>query len=212
MEVKLISSYNSEVIAHIAASKCVAKEPSEKGFLHAIKSGHFAVLDHLPLTFEINGVSRSLLAQLTRHRLAAYCVESQRYRQVETHDQSWNIVPHTIESDPTRIAVYRHVMSQISDAYNMLIDLGVPKEDARYVLPEGCVTNLVMTMDASEFVHVCTLRLCNRAQWEIREMIRLCREAIKYVYPNVYKLAVPNCKKHGCLEERPCGKPWKESE
>jgi thymidylate synthase (FAD) len=97
-------------------------------------------------------------------------------------------------------------MTRIAGIYEDMIKDGIPKEDARMVLPNACFTSIVISMNARSFLEASTLRRCKRAQWEIREMFDKMRECIKTIYPTVYKLAVPNCEKNGCIEKKPCKK------
>ena len=88
---------------------------------------------------------------------------------------------------------------------------GIPNEDARIVLPNACFTSIIVSMNARAFLEAATLRTCNRAQWEIRQMFQLMRDSIKDIYPNVWKKCFPNCtKKCGCLETKPCGNPYEK--
>lgn len=192
-----------EFDGELAASMCVNKEPSSKGFQSALKSGHLAVTEFLPLTFKVEGISRACLAQLTRHRHVSFCVESQRYCKVNT-DKLWYVTPELLANNE----LFHNTMDIIADAYTKLIESGVRKEDARMVLPNACSTNLVMSMNAREFIHICNLRLCSRAQAEIRELFAQCKDRIKLIYPSIYKLCVPNCMTSvGCQEEHPCHNP-----
>ena len=142
-----------------------------------------------------------------RHRIASFSQQSQRYVPLE---RPTYVVPHTVESDPERAEIYGSLMDAVWNAYNRLTELGVPAEDARYVLPNGCTTNITITMNARELLHFFSLRCCNRAQWEIREMademLRLCRE----VSPTIFGKAGPPCVRGPCPEGKlSCGKPRK---
>ena len=96
----------------------------------------------------------------------------------------------------------------ISNLYNKMRELGIPNEDARMILPNACFTSIIVSMNARAFIEASTLRICNKAQWEIKQVFKDMRECIKEVYPTIYELAVPNCyKKHGCLEAVMCKTP-----
>ena len=104
--------------------------------------------------------------------------------------------------------VYEETMDGIWDSYSKLIGMGIPAEDARYVLPNGCTTNITITMNARELLHFFSMRCCNRAQWEIREMademLRLCKE----VSPVIFSDAGPACIRGPCPEgKKTCGHP-----
>jgi thymidylate synthase (FAD) len=154
-------------------------------------------------TFSVEGVSRSLTHQLVRHRIASYSQQSQRYVSLNTPDY---VVPEEIAKNPEAKKLYDDLMQNIWDTYNKLEDLGIIAEDARYVLPNACTTNITLTMNARQLMHFFTLRCCNRAQTEIRqladEMLKLCKEAC----PNIFAYGGPSCVRGPCPEgEKCCG-------
>ena len=102
-------------------------------------------------------------------------------------------------------------MEDIARFYNEMCSKGIPNEDARMVLPNACFTSIMVSMNARSLVEQCSKRLCNRAQWEIRQMFKLMRDSIRDVYPHVWEKCFPNCtKKCGCLEAKPCGNPYEK--
>lgn len=187
-----------------AAGKCVGKPGSIKGLQTAIRSGHLSVLEHACFTFDVDEVSRVLLAQITRHRIASFSVESERYVELE-EDQDF-IVPETIENSKHYQAVVDWMQRSVA-LYHTLVDDGILAEDARYVVPQGIETTFLVTMNARELRHFFELRRCNRAQKEIRdladEMFRQCRQ----VAPVLFGECGPGCMVAGCKEARPCGHP-----
>lgn len=218
MKVTLLASYTDETIAHKAAAICVDKydTASKTNLDSAIASKHFSVLEHLPMTFLITDVSRALTHQLVRHRIASYSQQSQRYAKVHTNNMDWFITPDSIKNSTyefnicntlskTPKDIYIGAMKDIAEIYDKLIEAGIPKEDARMVLPNACYSKIVITDNARAFIEQCEKRLCHKAQWEIQEMFKQMREAIKEIYPTVYKLAVPNCVNSTCTEAKPCG-------
>ena len=134
--------------------------------------GHMSPIEHASFTFSIEGVSRALLAQITRHRIASFSVRSQRY----VSEDSFNyIIPPAIEAlGAAAVARYVGQMDTIMDWYrDWQSALGrgeKSNEDARFILPNACETKMVVTMNARELMHFFELRCCNRAQWEIREV------------------------------------------
>ena len=211
MKVTLVNyAQQGEYLAHLGAAVCVDKldNPTEKGMLSAINSGHDSVLEHLPLTWVIEDVSRALTHQLVRHRIASYSQQSQRYAKVNTEEQ-WFIIPESVVSCSLNvISKYNSLMEDIARFYNEMCSKGIPNEDARMILPNACFTSIMVSMNARSFSEAATLRTCNRAQWEIRQMFKLMRDSIKDVYPHVWEKCFPNCtKKCGCLEAKPCGNP-----
>ena len=174
-----------------------------------IRSGHLSVIEHASFTFYVEGVSRSLLAQLTRHRIASFDVQSQRY--VSMKGRFACVVPPKIAAlGPEKEAEYLRQMETIGQWYEGWQEAfgGDPaaNEDARFVLPNACATRLIMTMNARELRHFFSLRCCERAQWEIRDlavrMLALCRQAAPVLFEN----AGPSCLSGPCPEgARSCG-------
>ena len=172
--------------------------------------GHESILEHVSFTFGIEGVSRVLLAQLTRHRIASFSVQSQRY--VSYENGFGYIIPESIKAlGEKAIQEFHRQMNQIENWYvewqQLLGNQGErSNEDARFVLPNACETRIVMTMNVRELRHFFSLRMCMRAQWEIRrmaeEMFKLCYETA----PNLFQNAGPACLRGKCPEgEKSCG-------
>lgn len=174
-----------------------------------IRSGHHSVLEHASFTFAIEGVSRALLAQLTRHRIASYSVQSQRY--VTFKGGLDHVVPPRIASDERHAAAFAAAVGQAKALYDGLVAAGIPAEDARYILPQASSTKLILTMNARELRHFFALRCCNRAQWEIRDMACRMLACVTPVAPVLFADAGPDCRREGCREDKPCGTPWKKS-
>lgn len=166
--------------------------------------GHASPLEHVSFTFSISGVSRSFLAQITRHRHTAFSVRSQRYCDMSN---AGVVMPASINK-PDTVGTFAESIAHAQNAYKLLIDSGVKKEDARFVLPEGTKTSMVVTMSARELLAACSLRCCNRAQLEIRtcftEMARLVKEVAPVMFANIG----PSCQQHGFCPEgnKCCGK------
>lgn len=175
-----------------------------------MRMGHDSVLEHASFTFGIEGVSRVLLAQITRHRLASFSVQSQRY--VSYESGFGYIVPPKIEAlGEEAVREYEQQMDTLHQWYTRWQEkLGTGEggnEDARFVLPGACETRMMVTMNVRELRHFLSLRMCSRAQWEIRalatEMHRLCME----VAPALFADAGPGCLRGACPEgEKTCGK------
>ncbi len=183
----------------------------QTAFVHKIMGmGHDSVLEHASFTFGIEGVSRVLLAQITRHRLASFSVQSQRY--VSYESGFGYIVPPKIEAlGEEAVAQFEQQMDTLHQWYtDWQQKLGTGEggnEDARFVLPGACETRMMVTMNVRELRHFFSLRMCSRAQWEIRalatEMHRLCME----VAPALFENAGPGCLRGACPEgEKTCGK------
>ncbi len=136
-----------------------------------VKSSHTSTLEHLSYTYQIENISRVTLAQIVRHRICSFSVESQRY--VNQKDSKFITPPKVKVAFANDEELNKVLLDAYDDAfyaYDELIKAGVPKEDARYFLPQGITTNLVMTINARSLRNFLKLRLDNRAQWEIREL------------------------------------------
>lgn len=195
IEITLLSrSMAPESTCAQAAAICTDYPDQWKALRGAMASGHESVLEHCSFTFKITGVSRVLLAQLTRHRLASYSVQSQRYCGIEP---KW-VVPPVIEEKGWK-EMYLERATRSYWLYQQMVDNGVPEEDARYIIPQGITCDLILTMNARELRHFFALRTCNRAQWEIRDladgMLRLCRREA----PALFRGA--GC---ACMAGKPC--------
>ena len=186
----------------------LTKEKIEDILKKIIKSGHLSVLEHASFTFGIEGVSRALLAQLTRHRIASFSVQSQRY--VKFSKGANFIIPPTISKDKNLLAKYNEFLKLSQQYYNDFLKADIPAEDARYVLPNASTTKIILTMNARELRHFFALRCCNRAQWEIRDMACKMLKLVKEVATILFDDAGPNCIKGFCSEMKPCGSPWKK--
>lgn len=190
--------------------------------------GHESPIEHASFTFGIEGVSRSLLAQITRHRLASFSVQSQRYVKEAMFEY---VVPPEIAAIPEAAAEFQRAMEEDQRHYESLTALLRDKhlkekraagmeekaaaraaekqaiEDARFVLPNACTTKIMMTMNARSLLNFFRHRCCNRAQWEIRElaeqMLALCLKAAPHLFQN----AGPSCVSGSCSEgNMSCGK------
>lgn len=155
--------------------------------------GHFGPFEHPTATMSIKGVSRSCMAQLTRHRLASFDVQSMRYVSfddvdpAEVRDGELVVVPPsagdpnwigrnqqtgTVDEDTARRReeLVRESFAQSVDQYQQLLELGMPPEDARFVLPIGTQTNIVMSVNLRMLMHIADMRHSGEAQWEIRNL------------------------------------------
>lgn len=217
LKVELLSHTGGELIAALAAKLCYSdaaigdlkdklSAEDQSSFLSKISSmGHHSVFEHLSFTFGIEGVSRTLTHQLVRHRVASYSQKSQRY---VTHGGGFEyIVPETIKNNPDALKKYGEIMSNIAQAYDELHSMGVPSEDARYVLPNACETKIIVTMNARELLHFFRIRICNRAQSEIRQLaVEMFKKAYE-IAPSIFMNAGPACVSGACSEGRmTCGK------
>jgi len=162
--------------------------------------GHTSVIEHTSFTFAISDVSRSLTHQLVRHRIASYAQQSQRYVNLK---EPHYVIPPTIEKKKDMKHAYEMTMATIWNEYNKLLEMGIPAEDARYVLPNATCTNIIVTMNARSLLNFFELRCCLHAQWEIRHLANQMLREVKKVAPTIFKHAGPSCKtKKVCPENK----------
>lgn len=215
LKVKLVAMTKPEIydkngidsIAAKAASVCFGKRENYTmtSLENSLGSGHDSVVEHVSFMFYIEGVSRSLMAQLTRSRIATFHVESQRY--VRYSKGFEYIVPESIKSNEMLSKKYYLLMEEIGMFYKRALGEGIPAEDARMVLPNACTTNIMMTMNARELKHFFNLRCCTRAQWEIRELANKMLAICKKKAPIIFSNAGAMCEEFGvCKEKKSCGK------
>lgn len=179
-----------------------------------MKSGHFSTLEHVSYTFAVDGVSRALTHQLVRHRMASFNQQSQRY--VKFDDGFDYVEPPEIAADEGAHAIFEECMTQCAEAYAKLRALKdadghdvVKKEDARFVLPNAAETKIVITMNIRELLHFFSLRCCNRAQWEIRELAHRMLELVRPTAPYIFMDAGAPCVRGTCPEGKmTCGNPY----
>ena len=170
-------------------------------------SGHFSTLEHASYTFAADGVSRALTHQLVRHRIASFNQQSQRY--VKFKDGVPVVKPPTVADDPAASAAFDEAVRATVEGYQKLLELGVPAEDARYLLPNAAETKIVITMNVRELLHFFQLRCCNRAQWEIRDLAWRMLELARPTAPYIFADAGAPCIGGSCPEGKmTCGNPY----
>lgn len=210
MKVRIIAhTPNPDIISAAAAKLTHSKsapdellndEPGKmKKLLKAVVGmGHTSVIEHAYFTFSIEGISRACSHQLVRHRMASYSQQSQRYVGMDQPDY---VTPPKIKANPKLKKAYDSAMGKVWDEYNALMEMGIPAEDARYVLPNAAKTNIIMSMDGRALMNFFELRCCLHAQWEIRELASRMLQEVKKAAPTIFENAGPMCKMRGeCLE------------
>lgn len=151
-------------------------DENREGFIAGLeKRGHEAPIEFAYIIFDIKGISRSCLAQLSRHRLCSFCVKSQRY---VDQNKEGHIIPPKIKENPEALSIYENAVMHVKNVYKELEELGIPREDARYILPEATTTDLMLGMNFRQLRHVLALRLDKHAQWEIRELANKIKDLI----------------------------------
>lgn len=169
----------------LKASDGASGTDADRLFRHIVSSGHTSTLEHITFTFSIEGVSRSLLAQLTRHRHFSYSVQSQRYVKLESDSKSGGfeyVIPPTINDNEEMTEQFHLFMEMIQEAYDNLREF-VPAEDARYILPNAATCNLVLTGNLRSILDFYGKRSSKQAQWEIRKLAEKIKEAVIDVEP-----------------------------
>lgn len=160
---------------------------------HLLEHGHFGPFEHPHATFAVKGISRSCMAQITRHRHVSFDIQSMRYVSFDdvdpksVRDGEMVVIPPSVD-DPDwvgrnqstgavddevaekREELFRDTIENSFESYQELLDMGLPPEDARFVLPIGTKVNMVMSMNVRMLMHVADMRAAADSQWEIREM------------------------------------------
>ena len=184
-----------------------------------LDSGHQSVAEHVYFTFAIEGVSRSLLAQITRHRAGiVFSQQSQRYVEIKENInevQNFRAFPVSKREDAIKMCNKYFVNVNESNCsgyieslweYLNAINDGLKPEDARNFLPNATKTNITMSINYRELIHICNLRLCTRAQKEIRDLFKLIVEEVKKQDERLASYLVPTCEINGfCKENKCCG-------
>lgn len=147
-----------------------------------VKRGHTSVLEHAIASFRISDVSRAFSHQLVRHRIASYTQKSQRYVSEKEFDY---VIPESIKNDGRALEIFLNTMETINNAYKNLKDLNIKNEDCRFVLPNACTTEIVITANFRIWRHIIGLRTDKAAQWEIRNV---CMKILK-----ILKEKAPSC-------------------
>jgi thymidylate synthase (FAD) len=184
-----------ETIAKIA-SICYDSDPKNPMALvkHLYAGGHHSVFEHIYFTFKIEGISRACSHQLVRHRMCSFTQRSQRYC---AENGFAFVTPPRVDKD-----VFERDMDDINDFYRYHQECGVPNEDARYILPNACETSLYLSCNLRELIHIANERLCARAQWEIRDLVKLM---VALIDPELHFMLVPKCKSGRIICNSPCG-------
>lgn len=189
---------NPELNVALAMRRCYSAKPIEElesellsrpGYekdliAKAIRDKTFDVIEHAVFMFEIEGISRICSHQVVRHRIASYDQESQRFSAVEKEDF---VIPPTIQNNPEALKIYENLLKDSIQTFKKLKELEVPKEDARFVLPQSIGTKLVITANARSLMHFFSLRTATQAQWEIRELATLMLNECRKVAPTIFK-------------------------
>lgn len=206
-----------ERLVAAAARLCYADSPPEdllarmseeevRAFLGRLtRMGHLSPFEHASFTFAVSGVSRALTHELVRHRIASYSQRSQRWLNESGFSY---ITPPSIAGNQAACEIFTAALDEIQSAYAKLLALGIPKEDARFLLPNACQSQIVITMNARGLHNFFALRCCARAQWEIRTLARRMLDLAREVAPGLFLLAGAPCETTGLCNQGDlgCGK------
>ena len=180
-----------EIWEKIEAEK-ISREKIREFITERLKTGHASPLEQVVFWFAIANVSRSLSHQFVRHRIGiSFEQQSQRYVKFK-QDKLAFVMPESWERAGMR-EEFEGLLDKTSDLYARALKAGIPAEDARFVLPNAAPTNFHVMVNFAEMLHICDLRLCVRAQWEIRRMVALMRAEIKRVLPEIAVFLQPKC-------------------
>ena len=190
MEVELLAvTPDAERVIEEAGRTCYmshqrASDAGRPKFIRMLVSkGHLSVLEHAIATFRIKGMSRAATHQIVRHRLCSFSQRSQRY--VKEAGQR-PVMPPSIEGNVEAAACFSEAMAYAQAAYDSLLKLGVPKEDARFVMPNATPSEIVISANFRELRHIIAVRGSRGAQWEVRTMAVRILEKMKNIAPNVF--------------------------
>lgn len=186
-----------KTIAKIA-SICYDSDPKNPLGLvkHLYRNGHHSVFEHIYFTFKIEGISRACSHQLVRHRHCSFTQRSQRYC---SEGDFGFVIPPSLDSSYDADE-FENIMLRLQERYENL-QKSIPNEDARYVLPNACETSLFLSCNLRELIHMSNERLCMRAQWEIRELVK---QMVSLVDPELQFMLVPKCKSGRIICHTPC--------
>lgn len=177
----------------------IEKDDVGKFIRKLLSMRHLSAFEHASFTFGIDGISRVTTHELVRHRIASYSQQSQRY--IEEKNMFEYKIPPSVEKNDDLKKIYREFMEKSFETYNYFVASGVAKEDARFVLPNAKEAKIIVSMNARELRHFFNLRMCTRAQWEIREMASKMCELVNEIAPNIFYSAGATCDELGYCPE-----------
>ena len=176
-----------ESLIEYAGRVCYRSEPNQETrdrfIRRRIEQGHESILEHCSATFEISGISRACSHQLVRHRLASFSQESQRYVDMTG---AYLVVPQSVSENDVAMCEWKKAASIADAAYTAMVEAGIRREDARFILPNASSTKLVMTANFREWLHIFRLRITPEAQWEIRQVCAEIRDVLRQYAPAVF--------------------------
>lgn len=183
---------NAEQVIELACRTCYLSfhrynppASTEELIKKVIRKKHHSVLEHALATFRIKGGSRVFTHELVRHRLMSPSQESQRYVEYGKVRNFDVVLPPTIEQSEFK-SRYLEMAASCERLYSEMVKAGVPKEDARYILPNGTTSEIVISANFREYRHIFAVRCHPRAHWEIRQICMIMLEIMKKEAPIVF--------------------------
>ncbi|MEA1928706.1 MAG: FAD-dependent thymidylate synthase [Candidatus Auribacterota bacterium] len=190
MNIELISfTPNPQQVIAEAARTCYlsfnkqTEESDRKLIRQLIRRGHLSVLEHATATFRVRGCSRAFTHQLVRHRLCSFSQQSQRYVKEEGFAA---VTPPRIKDNPEALIIYNEMLEKSRWTYRKLIEMGIRKEDARFILPNAVVSEIIFSANFRQLRHMLILRGNSHAQWEIREVFIRIGKILKEIAPDCF--------------------------
>lgn len=197
MQIDLIAhTPDPELVIANCATTCYDSKPKDidasRKMIHSlVKAGHEAMIEHAHATFKLSGVSRVLTHELVRHRLFSFSQRSQRF--VKENEESYVTPDVLIDSNEANAnmkqaeLVFKMAMNDAWTAYRDLLKLGLKPEDARFVLPNACTTEIIVSGNFREYRNFLKLRLGPRAQWEIRKAANIILDKLYEIAPSCFE-------------------------
>ena len=214
MQVKLIrKTQDPGKLIKLASDLTQKREPSlteasKKLIKYLITANHTSLFEHISTTWLISGVSRSFLAQITRHRMASYTSASQHY---QDYSQYPCVVSQSIDTLETL-----KILKSIDWFYEWLIQQGIKPEEARQILPNAKAVNILWTVNVRSLINFLNLRLCERNVEEMKLFASIISNKCIKWWPEVFTLVGPDCVmlgkcRQGKMKAKICkekGSPW----
>lgn len=201
MTAKLLDASDLSLAA-IAARKCYGRASMSQGdnltmddltllrrIVLEFDPPHDSIIEHIKFTWDITGISRACSHQLVRHRIASFSQQSQRYVSESSFDY---VIPPSISADKNALNAYHKAMACIRSVYQEMRGLKIPRQDARFVLPNACRTSMIVTLNARSLRNFLKLRLDKNAQWEIRDLAWSMYESLPGNYKFLFEQEVRN--------------------
>lgn len=209
----LTATPNAEKVIAVAAKQCyqpvdatdifkeITQQEIEHIIQHCICSGHLSILAHAHAVFAVSNCSRSFLAQVTRHSFIKPSVQSQHFI---NHSDFTYTIPTTVENNQKALEIYEKTMQITNEAYKQLIGLGIPKEDARQVLPNAVEARMILSGTLWAWFEMLPKRLCLRNTEEIRLFAADVLKQLRKIAPTIFSYCSKPCDMHKCKEVNPC--------